>query len=243
MEELEKKITTTVKDATNKHIDPRTGLVQQGPSEMCVNGKSEAEEQPHTRSSSASSSNVHQQYSNGENGSIKNNTTNNNFYNNQINHNSSDTDQINGRLNFSIKNDTKNGYNIQKENNDLKRSNGKIDHKSNGILDSGYGSLDKLKMSESSVSMTTPPLSKAGPYYSPKLSKRSTSIKSSNIEYLKRADQTLRNQISFTSEEDEGNDGNSERGSSGFVHLVGTSTSMKDTAYDRAANKKSFKRK
>lgn len=255
MEQMEKKITTTVKDATNKHIDPRTGLIQQGPSEMGINGKPELNERhttPPPSSSSASFSNT-QQYTNGTNGTngsnnINNNNTNSNIVSNsqsnKSQNSSSNTDLINGRLNFSIKNENKNEQrsNGMRES-PSKRFNGKTNYSSNGILDSGYGSLDKLKMSESSVSMTTPPATKAGPFYSPKLSQRSVSIKSSNIEYLKRADQTLRNQISFTSEEDEGNDANSGRGSSGFVHLVGKSTSMKDTAYDRSGNNKSVKRK
>lgn len=37
--EKEKEIKTTIKDASKKHIDPRTGLVQEGPSEMGPSGK------------------------------------------------------------------------------------------------------------------------------------------------------------------------------------------------------------
>lgn len=162
---------------------------------------------------------------------------------------------VNGRLNLFVKNDSYTPPALQQQtvgSSRLAQSNrpSKAEFMQNSIVDSGYGSLDKLKLSSdgnvAATSTATRAIAMAKPtqqqqgrrYYSPVLSKRSTSIKSSNVEYLKNSDKKLANQISFTSDDE---DGNSDRGSSGFVHLVGaSSTSMKDTAYDRVAklNKK-----
>lgn len=162
---------------------------------------------------------------------------------------------VNGRLNLFAKNDSHTPPALQQQSigsSHVIQSNrpSKAEFLQSSIVDSGYGSLDKLKLSsDGNVAATStatramspmanPPHQQGRRYKSPVLSKRSTSIKSSNVEYLKNSDKKLANQISFTSDDD---DGNSDRGSSGFVHLVGaSSTSMKDTAYDRVAklNKK-----
>lgn len=160
---------------------------------------------------------------------------------------------VNGRLNLFVKNDSYTPPALQHQSVGSSRivtqSNrpSKAEFMQNSIVDSGYGSLDKLKLSSdgnvasastATRAMSPPPQQQGRRYYSPVLSKRSTSIKSSNVEYLKNSDKKLANQISFTSDDE---DCNSDRGSSGFVHLVGaSSTSMKDTAYDRVAklNKK-----
>lgn len=62
--EKEKEIKTTIKDASKKHIDPRTGLVQEGPSEMGPSGK------PQSNKNSAQYYNVDSKNQNGhgENG-------------------------------------------------------------------------------------------------------------------------------------------------------------------------------
>lgn len=258
-EQIEKKITTTVKDAASKHIDPRTGLVQQGPSEMGVNATTvttkEAEQASTPSPPRFLNSSSNQPNGNGiPNPSQKHHSTPPPG-NNQQQSSSAVESFVNGRLNLFVKNDSYTPPALQQQSvgsSRVTQSNrpSKAEFMQNSIVDSGYGSLDKLKLSsDGNVAATSTAARVMSPmanpsqpqirrYYSPVLSKRSTSIKSSNVEYLKNSDKKLANQISFTSDDD---DGNSDRGSSGFVHLVGASSaSMKDTAYDRLAklNKK-----
>lgn len=86
----------------------------------------------------------------------------------------------------------------------------------NPIMDSGYGSLDKLKMNGNSQ-MRSPVLTRR---LSNKMAKQTFTVKP--------------NGNSFDS--DDG--GSDERGSSGFVNIIGSPLSMKDTAYDYVRMKK-----
>lgn len=252
-EQIEKKITTTVKDAASKHRDPRTGLVQQGPSEMVVTATSNGAQQASTPSPPRFPNSSSDQ-PNGNGQSQKHQSTPPPS-NNQHQSSNAVESFVNGRLNLFVKNESYTPPVLQQQSVGSSRvtlSNrpSKSEFLHNSIVDSGYGSLDKLKLSSdgnvaatSTVTRAMSPMANPSQqhsrrYTSPVLSKRSTSIKSSNVEYLKNSDKKLANQISFTSDDE---DGNSDRGSSGFVHLVGaSSTSMKDTAYDRVAklNKK-----
>lgn len=84
----------------------------------------------------------------------------------------------------------------------------------NPIMDSGYGSLDKLKMNANSQ-MRSPVLTRR---LSNKMAKQTFTVKPDSFD------------------SDDG--GSDERGSSGFVNTVGQPLSMKDTAYDYVRMKK-----
>lgn len=234
MEQAEKKIISTVKDAANKHIDPRTGIVQQGPSEMGMAGHDPS------------------------NPDIRQLTDSNGLGNRQMINVSSQTSIV-GALSApptesaadAVKRSSNGGANgltphngsSFKKNSSIKKtitSTSKglltigntfatasvpeiqnfspIERVPNPIMDSGYGSLDKLKPTNGS--------SNAG-LCSPILRKRS-SIKSSAPQTI--VNDRRHNKRMMNSDDDSGGDGSDDRGSSGFVNLAGTT--MKDTAYD-----------
>lgn len=88
-------------------------------------------------------------------------------------------------------------------------------YKSNPIMDSGYGSLDKLKTNGNGMR-------------SPVLTRRTS-------------DKMAKQKFSGTptgNSFDSDDDGSDERGSSGFVNTIGAPLTMKDTAYDYVRIKK-----
>lgn len=268
-EQEEKKITTTVKDAASKHIDPRTGLVQQGPSEMRgINGQinnNNSTEQL-TKTPSPPPQQNGQNYQNKNGGAEINQQIATSSSSRQSTSPSIEQPILNGRLNLFVKNNNSPSRRLAATQQQTMGPRSASTNRSpakqlaatselpqnSPIVDSGYGSLDKLRSDagggSSAAKISAQQMGRR--FHSPVLSKRSTSIKSSNIEYLREADRKMRQQISFTDEEDGGNGGdddddeaNSDRGSSGFVHMVGANakaSSMKDTAYDRVVkvNKK-----
>lgn len=239
MEEIEKKITTTVKDSAKKHINPRTGLIEQGPSAMGTtithNDTNGALPTPENQYRIPATSNI------------------NGFQSESM---------VNGRLNISLKNDNKmdeydtrngnilqpstsNGY--QNRSSPSKRlldntmhphqiNSKPSNYTNNSIMDSGYGSLDKLGSTGGGGGGS----STHNRVYSPILTKRSSIKSTKHSDYLHKSDHKTMlppNPNGLHTDDDE--DDVEDRGSSGFVHMVGRAGSMKDTAYDRLkANKK-----
>lgn len=250
VEQEEKKITTTVKDAASKHIDPRTGLIQQGPSEMRgINGDKSLTPDQFTKTPSPPRLSATQ---NGQNSRHNNGAANQQMASTSSRQSTPtsvvEQPNLNGRPNLFVKNNNSPSRRLSTTQQIGPRSAStnrtppaKQELPQNSpIVDSGYGSLDGGSAAAAKISAAH---QMGRRFHSPVLSKRSSSIKSSNIEYLREADRKVTQQISFTDEED-GNvddDANSDRGSSGFMHMVGITTaktsSMKDTAYDRVAKK------
>lgn len=130
-EKAEIKIKTTIKDANDKHIDPRTGIIQQGPSEMggTANQQNDshmtlAEQNLARREviSSGSRQPVHQPP-----------TVNNNYISSQISQMSEVGTMVNGRLEISS-----NNINIQARNQSYhKHRNGKFSSSFNNKASTG----------------------------------------------------------------------------------------------------------
>lgn len=194
-----RKITSNIKDASNKHRNPRTGNIEQGPSQMGFD----------------SSQNVYVKEASPVESSSRNAFTNPRTEN-----------QMNKSFKAKKDNFTNDRSNISsnRDKNTPSGSSQHLMHQSNNgnfsvnpIMDSGYGSLDKLKMDGNSQ-MRSPVLTRR---LSNKTAKQRFTVKS--------------NDNSFDSEDDGVTD---ERGSSGFVNTIGASFSMKDTAYDYVRLKK-----
>lgn len=191
-----RKITTNIKDASKKHIDPRTGNIEQGPSRMgfdssqnvCAKESSTDESSPrNTQGTSRAESNTNRSFR-GKRENITNvhNSVSSNRTNNEPYGSSQHLRQQSNKESFSM----------------------------NPIMDSGYGSLDKLKMDGNSQ-MRSPVLTR-------RLSNKLT-----------------KNTVDPTGNSFDSEDGRSdERGSSGFVNTMGLPLSMKDTAYDYVRIKK-----
>lgn len=191
-----RKINSNVKDASNKHLDPRTGHIQQGPSQMGF----------------ASSNNVYEESSPIESSSKNTYTTSR--PENSTNHSFKGKKLVgaNGRSTMSP----------SRLQNEASASSQHLTYQSNNenyplnpIMDSGYGSLDKLKMDGNSQ-MRSPVLTR-------RLSNKITR-------------QTIAPKPNDSFDSDDG--GSDERGSSGFVNTIGASSTMKDTAYDYIRIKK-----
>lgn len=180
-----RKITSSIKDASNKHIDPRTGVAEQGPSRMGFDSSSQS---AYVKECSPVESSSRNAYTN----TRSDNHLNHSFKGKKEN-------VINGRNNVS----PGSSQHLTYQSNTAK-------YPVNPIMDSGYGSLDKLKMDGNSQ-MRSPVLTRR---LSNKMAKS--------------------NGHSFDS--DEGR--SEERGSSGFVNTMGMPLSMKDTAYDYIRVKK-----
>ena len=251
MEENEKKITTTVKDASNKHIDPRTGRIQEGPSEM---GTTFTEENGVKIKNGSSTISV----PNSIRGSVENMINGILNINVKSENSKSAAEYNNGRQSKMPQNSTSNGDKMMPAKrllSEMQNSRRTPEYSMNSIMDSGYGSSDKLKITESnsfnnsngntnrptnSTTQQSPEQqSTAAPLYSPVLAKRSSIKSSRNADLLHRSEQLIQAHRDSYQSDDEDND----RGSSGFVHLVGTSSSMKDTAYDRIVRASSRKKK
>lgn len=193
--ESARKVNSNIKDASNKHIDPRTGVPEQGPSRMGFD----------------STQNVYAK----ENSPVESLSTNTTYT----------TSRIDSHTNHSFKGKRENITNCHsnmssnRTNNEPSGSSQQLTYQSyhdrvpvNSVMDSGYGSLDKLKMDGSSQ-MRSPVLMRR---LSNKMAKQAVKPNS------------------FDSDEG-GSDG---RGSSGFVNIVGVPLPMKDTAYDYVRKKK-----
>lgn len=246
-----KSITSTLKDAANKHIDPRTGIIQQGPSEMGVVSYDH----------SASSSPLNDQSSNGNTTNVNTKTINENGQIKTV-----DVSPANGRsangMTASTSNYNNNGSFRKNVDKSIISSTSKgllsigntfatasvpeiqnfnpIEriHNNSIIMDSGYGSLDKLKLSNDNSNN-----SNVIGLCSPILHKRSSIKVSSNEQQSKgitnmndrRHHKRMINNQELNDDDNSG--GSDDRGSSGFVNLAGTT--MKDTAYDHVKyNKK-----
>lgn len=244
-EEAQKKIISTVKDASNKHIDPRTGLVQQGPSEMgaAVIPSQSFATPPHGSEGIQNNNNTKQLVD----GSSQTSTFNG------MSHEPSNNppkELVNGRSNgmranifskpmkFMSKSSSTTSKGILSIGNAVATTSvpeiqnlGRMEiiGTSIPITDSGYGSMDKIKSSNGNVGLYSPVLSK----------KRSSSVKSTNREKLVNRAKTndIINDRGNGNGFDSGDSGSDDRGSNGFVNLAGT---MKDTAYDNVSrpNKK-----
>lgn len=222
----EKKITSTLKDAANKHIDPRTGIIQQGPSEMgVVNLPSQTDQLPNGSKNNFNNETEKQITNNGRttNGIATSSHNNNNNASVRKNDKSTISSTSKGLLSIGSTFATASVPEIQNFN--------PIERINNPIMDSGYGSLDKLKSNENS-----------NPHQrlcSPIMRKRSLIKSSSNQQPQSNGFNNMKNdrrqhkrvQNNHELEEDNsGGSGADDRGSSGFVNLAGAS--MKDTAYD-----------
>lgn len=239
---MDKKIISTTKDATNKHIDPRTGLIQQGPSEMGTkNALNNNNSSPHRSLSPAP-----QVVTNSR--GLSPSTNGNNSHQTQP---SADKDDdrpspLSRHRQTAV---TTNGR-LQTSN----QQNGQLRNQvnSSSIVDSGYGSLDKLRTPSTDLSNlgATAQTSRGhiggSPYLSPVLSRRAKPAfnppQSQSREYSARKPSGLlmRNQDLVESREIE-----REEDEEGFVHLSNSvnntrerSSSRKDTAYDRFVNAK-----
>lgn len=178
-------------------MDPRTGNIEQGPSRMGFDSNDNVPAKESTDESS--SKNARNTPTRAEN------TTNHSFKGKKENSGGNGVNNVSPRrTNNEPSGSTQ--HQIYQSNND--------NFPVHPVMDSGYGSVDKLKMN------------KSGPIRSPVMTRRLPN---------KMVEQTIkRNGSSFDSDE-VGSDGN---GSSGFVHIVGVSSSMKDTAYDYVRMKK-----
>lgn len=194
-----RKITSNIKDASNKHIDPRTGHIQQGPSQMGFQSTQNVyvKESSHMESSS-------------KNAFIAPRSENNQSFK------GSKEGMVNGRNNLPSTSDRIKNEASASKHLTTYQSNNEI-FPIQPIMDSGYGSLDKLKADGNSQ------------FRSPVLIRRLSN------KTLKHNLEMKLNGNSFDSDDvviDE-------RGSSGFVNIIGvTSSSMKDTAYDFVRKKK-----
>lgn len=191
--ESDRKISSNVKDASNKHMDPRTGTVEQGPSRM---GFDSSNQNVNEGGAGESSSNNVLTKSRTEN------TNNHSFKGSRL-----DNVKRSGSSNR-----TKNGTSANTQQSSTYQSTNE-NFPTNPILDSAYGSLDKLKTDGGSQTMRSPVLSR-------RLPNKGTVRPFGN---------------SFDSDEV---DGCNERGSSGFVNTIGMAATMKDTAYDYVRLKK-----
>ncbi|KAG4073721.1 hypothetical protein HA402_000945 [Bradysia odoriphaga] len=186
-----KKITSNIKDASKKHMDPRTGNIEQGPSRMGFDSNENM--QKDCSHDDGSSNNTRKTTTRADN-------TNNN----------------------SFRGKKENGLNIvpsRRTHNEPSGSSQNLMYQSNNenfpvhpVMDSGYGSVDKLKMNRN------------GQIRSPVLTRRLSN---------KVVAHTVKQNGSSFDSDDVGSDG---KGSSGFVHIVGVSS--KDTAYDYVRMKK-----
>lgn len=223
----EKKITSTLKDAANKHIDPRTGIIQQGPSEMgVVNLPPQTDQLPNGSKNNFNNETEKQITNNGRttNGIATSSHNNNNNASVRKNDKSTISSTSKGLLSIGSTFATASVPEIQNFN--------PIERINNPIMDSGYGSLDKLKSSNEN----------SNPHQrlcSPIMRKRSLIKSSSNQQPQSNGFNNMKNdrrqhkrvQNNHELEEDNsGGSGADDRGSSGFVNLAGAS--MKDTAYD-----------
>lgn len=235
MEQAEKKIISTVKDAANKHIDPRTGIVQQGPSEMCMASHDPSDPDPRQLADNNGLGNrqmINVSSQTSIVGPPSANATDNSAAAIKMSSKAAENGShalVNGssfKKNSSIKNAiTSTSKGLLTIGNTFATASvpeiqnfSPIERVPNPIMDSGYGSLDKLKPTNGSSNAVL---------CSPILRKRST-IKSSAPQTI--VNDRRHNKRMINSDDDSGGDGSDERGSSGFVNLAGTT--MKDTAYD-----------
>lgn len=196
-EDAARKITSNIKDSANKHIDPRTGNIEQGPSRM---GFDSSQNVPAKESSPVESTSR-----NAYTTSRTDNSTNHSFKGKREtitnSHNSLSSNRNQTEASGSARQLMYNG-----------NSNGLHSHPI--IMDSGYGSLDKLKMDGN------------GQMRSPVLTRRLSN---------KMAKQTGKSDGNSFDSDDRASD---EAESSGFVNTIGVPLSMKDTAYDHVRIKK-----
>lgn len=176
-------------------MDPRTGNIEQGPSRMGFD----------------SNESVNVKESSPDKSSSQNVCTTSSRADNPTTYKGKKENMENGLNNMSSR----------RTKNEPSGSSQSLMHQSNNenfsfhpVMDSGYGSVDKLKMNRS------------GQIRSPVLTRR--------LNNKVAAHSIKQNGSSFDSD-DVGSDG---KGSSGFVHLVGVSSPMKDTAYDYVRMKK-----
>lgn len=112
-------INSTIKDASRKHIDPRTGELQVGPSEMV---KASPEPPEHHSSSSAGSGGQYR-----ENDNIYNNATTSAKDNNK-------QSMVNGRLEFPVHQSNTNGHN------NVRTYNESYEYSSRSLIEGNYSS-------------------------------------------------------------------------------------------------------
>lgn len=225
----------------NKHIDPRTGLIQQGPSEMGTQGVLK-NNSPHRSMSPSPQITTNRDLSPATNGNSQSQSqsTNNNGDDrpSPLSRHRQTATTTNGRLQRSADSSSAN----QPNGNLCQQMN------SNSIVDSGYGSLDKLRAPSTDFSQGATALPGRGhiggaPYLSPVLSRRTKPAfnplqAQTSREYTpkKPSGGQMRNPDLVETRESE-----REEDEEGFVHLSSTSTnrqrdrsaSRKDTAYDR----------
>lgn len=247
-----KQIVTTVKDAANKHRDPRTGEIQQGPSEMGARaadkqmsndthayklvdvGSQTSSEMQKRNDGPEDNSHIHYN----ESTAIQANASS--FAQNRLSTNRRQNSApeplvtsrglmaaFNSLATITVPESSHSNAHMQQDM-----------HKSNQVIDSGYGSLDKLKATDNS-GMSSPIFGKrsvANASYANGRGRQATNAQYSN------GNDKRREKDRSPFESDSGGDG-SPRGSSGFVNklnggngLVTRSTiitsSMKDTPYD-----------
>lgn len=238
MEEAEKIIHSTVKDASKKHIDPRTGEIQQGPSAMGSVFVENNNLQQNGRHSDPDIHNYPQQST-----QASRYTDSQNIVEARLGFSISPAEPVlKGQKDKSSSTGNLNGSRRQKAYKSTSTglisafnsvatitvpetvANKTVDNVKNPVKDSGYGSSTKINTSTNDRTVLS----------SPVMNNRSQSM-SQNWEYY----QHSADNAHFDSDDVE-----SPRGSNGFVHLVGTTAaaaSMKDTPYDRYKIKKEQK--
>uniref|UniRef100_A0A1B0CTW3 Protein kinase domain-containing protein n=2 Tax=Lutzomyia longipalpis TaxID=7200 RepID=A0A1B0CTW3_LUTLO len=230
-EQREQKYHTTIKDSSRKHMDPRTGAVHSGPSEMGVNNQeSPAVANPNNAAESRVNGNhaeVDRRMSVASTGSTMQQT------------------MVNARLEFPMKG----------PNSNIKTFNETQNYSSRSIINNDRGVISKGIMStiRSIAHVTVPELANSmtgrnadrgekvaqqQPRTPPVAVKRSSQRSSdSGGSLMMNNSSSSKDHSPFDSDDIE-----SSRGSTGFVNLVGPSaagvvTSMKDTPYDRIVSK------
>lgn len=277
-----KQIKTTLKDASNKHINPRTGQIQHGPSEMgphasenaqnVANGNgnvpsksvklkdvgsqtsSESQKQSQTPeragsydkptivTTNAPASNVQGTQTN----LIRRNSTSHGLmsaFNSLASISIPESSQPAQTSMMPAQRETpqRQGY-LQRHNTIAltKHQPTATNSLNNLINDSGYGSLDKLRLTEGNTVLSSPLLSKRSIVQSAQPQSNGTSNGNTNgRNNLNGLSHQNSGSTSSPFHSDSGGDG-SPRGSNGFVNLISISASTptiaatsKDTAYDR----------
>lgn len=250
----QKRIKSTIKDANKKHYDPRTGLIQNGPSEM--------------GSTAISHLNTGNGNNNGNNGMMMGYNNNNNggspithqgrtsnnysisqqYSSAQVSESGEKTSMINAKLNIPLSESQSNIPTQNKPQLDkLSRSKSlKAPTQTSQGLMCAFNSVAMIAVPEVKRNNSSPPGKESGyssssnnnidktiNTKSPILVKRS-SIKSSNSDSLNlnHSHSSSKDPSPFDSEDNHLMD--SPRGSSGFVNITGNSLRpMKDSPYDR----------
>uniref|UniRef100_A0A1B0DM04 Uncharacterized protein n=1 Tax=Phlebotomus papatasi TaxID=29031 RepID=A0A1B0DM04_PHLPP len=214
-EQKEQQYHSTVKDASRKHLDPRTGIVQSGPSEMVIANQDVQATEP--KLNGAHAGDIDRKMSIASTGS-----------NMQT--------MVNARLEFPMKG----------PNSNIRAYNETQNYSSRSIVntpnDRGIISKGIMSTIRSIANVTVPELANSAankdryedtksPVISPVAVKRS-SVRSSDS-----GGSLLMNNSTSSKDPSPFDSSSSSRGSTGFVNIVGSSTTMKDTPYDRIVPK------